>query len=312
MRAAGTPRPVGRGGTGRPPPGCNTGVTITSHCLRATYEQSESEVLELVNDLTDGGYRESHRRGGFGYRSHHEFEHGLKVYVEPGADNMPPVLVDVPGQACEALGHEKLQILACNGKLTRVDVAFDGAPFTLREMREWVKQGDVRTKAKKGKFWEDIWGNPDGETLYLGSRSSERYLRAYDRRGDVRLELELKGDMAEAFKPVLLSPPEDFPRLSVGVLRDYVDFVHREATSNVSRAPLLDAWEAFTQALEKVKIRMRGVVVDTLERPREWLYRQVAPTLAMCQQAGMSVEELIRNGERRMRRRHRRLVAMAS
>lgn len=88
-------------------------------------------------------------------------------------------------------------------------------------------------------------GADEGDKVTIGSRSSEHYLRVYDRRGFTRVELELKGTMARAFRDALLSDETVFKRTSVGILRQFVDFVDAGATTNISRAPLLPAWAAF-------------------------------------------------------------------
>ncbi len=303
-------RALARRESGVAPPTSNTGAEITVHWLRGGFHQPVEDVLELVNSVTDGSYCESLDWGRYMYGRQHVFLGGVVVYVDPKAPNMAPVMVDCPGSSCEQLGFEKLQVLFCNADLSRVDVAYDHAPFTPRAAAEWARAGNVRTRAKKKKFEDDL-GTGDGETLKIGSRSSDHFLRVYDARGFTRVELEMKGAAARAFKSVLLSDADTFVHQAVGVLREFVDFVDRSSSANISRCGNLPSWELFTQGLERVKLRVAGVVVDSLERVADWLEGQVAATLYTYHRAGRSVGDLLQLGKGRMSKRHRVLLAAA-
>lgn len=58
------------------PPSSDTGVEITVHWLRGGFQQSVDEVLELVNELTLGGYGETLDYGRFMYSKQHRFVGG--------------------------------------------------------------------------------------------------------------------------------------------------------------------------------------------------------------------------------------------
>ena len=292
------------------PPVSDTGVHLTVHWLRGGTGEAIDDVVERVQALTGGGYVESHEWGRMMYRRHHSFVAGLCVYFEPVAENMPPVLIDAPGAACELLGLEALRELFCNAELSRVDVALDGAGFTPREAASWVRSGNVRCKSKRRKFFEDL-GDGEGETLMLGSRRSDRFLRVYDRRGFTRVELELKKEQARGFRSVLLAPLDEFTGLALGVLRDFVDFVDVSQDGNVSRAPLLASWEALVGHVERVKLVVSGRVAPTVERVVQWMEGQVSAMLAVYRRLGYSLDDLTRLGEGRFRHRHRALLHFA-
>ncbi len=86
-------------------------------------------------------------------------------------------------------------------KITRIDLAFDvfGIEQCANEMYEEyaaLHEGASRRTLK-------LFNSPNGDTFVIGSRSSERYLRIYEKyRKDggsepyVRVELEMKGDLA--------------------------------------------------------------------------------------------------------------------
>jgi DNA relaxase NicK len=283
---------------------------MTVHWLRGGFDLPISDVLDLVSSVTESGCAETFDWGRMMYRKHHTFVGGLTVYEQPVADNMPPVLVDVPGAACEFLGLERLRVLFCNSTgLSRADVAYDGAAFTPRDMAAWARAGNIRTRAANIKFREAIRG--EGETLEIGSRSSERYVRAYDARGFTRVELELKGDQAGAFQAVLLAPDDEFVASAVGVLRAVVDFVDASSSSNISRAKLLPSWEAFTAGLEKVKLMVAAATVPTVERVQEFIENQVASTLVVYLALGNSLSLLLKVGEEKLKPHHRSVLAFA-
>jgi len=281
------------------------------HWLRGGFDQAEEDVVDLVDSLTDGGYVESHDWGRFMYRRHHVFAGGLRVYVEPMRENMPGVLVDAPGEACDLLGLERLRVLFCNARLSRADIALDGAPFAPADVAGWIREGKVRCRSGKRHFIEDIGVDPDGDTVTLGSRQSGRFMRVYDGRGHTRVELELKHDFARAFSAVLLADIEDIPSLAAGVVRDFVDFVDVERDSNVSRAPLLPSWEAFLSGIQRVRLAIAGAALQTPERIKHYMEHQVAATLYTYAQLGHSVGALLRLGRSRVRARHRLVLAMA-
>lgn len=294
------------------PPLGNTGAELTIHWLRGGFTDiPQDEVLGLVQQILPDSYIETLDWGQFMYKRHHLLTNGIRIYFEPSADNMPQVLLEVPGEACEVLGHYNLQVLFCNADLTRSDIAFDHAPFTPRDVALWVREGNIRSRAKTRRFFEDLTNNGEGETVYIGSRQSEQMLRVYDRRGFTRVELELKGEMAKAFKEILLLDPSEFSVKAVGVLREFVDFVDAEKDSNVSRAPLLSLWEEFIKNAERVKIRTTGTITQTLESVTEWLETQVSAMLHTFARAGGSVGQLLKLGERRLKRKHRLLIASA-
>lgn len=293
------------------PPTSNTGVLLTLHWLRGGFDQGEDDVLDLANSLTDGGYIESHDWGRFMYRRHHVFVGGLRVYVEPMRDNMPAVLVDCPGEACDLLGLERLRVLFCNARLSRADIALDGAPFAPADVAGWIRDGKVRCRSGKRHYIEDIGRDPDGDTVTLGSRSSGRFMRVYDGRGQTRVELELKQAYARAFSGILLADIEAIPSLAAGVVRDFVDFVDIEQDSNVSRAPLLPSWEAFVAGIERVRLAIAGASLPTPEAVVHYIEHQAAAMLYTYAQLGNSIGGLLRRGKSRVRARHRAILAMA-
>lgn len=295
-------------------PGTNRGVELTGafsvHWLQGTTYLPEEDVLDVVHQLTEGGDFVATKGRDF-YAKGYRTVGNITVYVEPlDPATMPPVYVQVPGQGCEFLGLSKVQKLAEIIRPSRVDLAFDGAPFTPEQASEWTRQGNIRCRARNRQFVDDLSEVPEGNTLQLGSRASTRQLVMYDRRGFTRVELRLKGDRAELAYEALTGPAEALRLTALGWLQDFVDFVDTAKDSNVSRAPRLPLWEAFVSGAVRVRMALEGAPELTLERAVEWVRHQVAPTLAMLEAAGHDlVASFVRPARARLRGRHAAILA---
>jgi hypothetical protein len=93
------------------------------------------------------------------------------------------------------------KIVFYKGKVTRLDLAIDahGTHLTVDDFAAAYERKEITSPAKSGTHIKNI--GVDGRTFYLGSRSSERMLRIYDKNAEqkivdteswLRLELELK------------------------------------------------------------------------------------------------------------------------
>lgn len=92
------------------------------------------------------------------------------------------------------------QALAMGANITRIDIAIDiPEPLELEAWKYYLDSGQAETRARD---WNLITGRK-GQTLYVGSRTSEKFLRIYDKAAEqgiegewFRIELECKGDFA--------------------------------------------------------------------------------------------------------------------
>lgn len=307
--AASTPQP------GAPSPGTNRGAEITApsapcsvHWLAGTTWLPFEQVFDLLRAVLDGADFVKLERGMNGYSEAWLSVGGLKVLTDPAR---PDIHVIAPGRACELLGFTKLQQLAAILRPSRLDIAFDGAPFTPREMAEWARQGNIRCRSRKRGFYDGLDGS--GDTLYLGSSASSWYLCAYDKRGFTRLELRLTGERAEQAYNALMGEPEVFKLAALGWLRQFCDFVDTTAGSNISRAPLLPVWEAFIGMVARVAMHLTGNAAPSVERVKRWIEHQVSATLVLYRRlfGPTSISTLLRLGNTRMRGRHYALLAQA-
>lgn len=135
----------------------------------------------------------------------------------------------------------------------------------------------------------------------MGSRSSERFGRCYDRRGPTRFEVEMKGERSKVVVADLMAKAvEEWPGVIMAHIRDFVDF---------DRA----WWRELMAGVARARVKVRSAVEMTVERAKGWYMRQVAPTVAaLVEHDGGDmgfVYEALRDGARRYGRRQRQILA---
>ncbi len=198
-------------------------------------------------------------------------------------------------------------------KIKRLDLAFDDreGQLALEKISGCVTSECLVTRWRKVDQLRAIMGG-EGETLYFGSRTSESFLRIYNKRAEcmdrgeedpghwIRVELEFKDDKAQA---VVERYRQEGVTFVVGLLRGLIDFKRRAADPNKSRWPTAEWWAAFLDRADKASIALPREV-PTVDRTKQWLDRQVAPALAFVTEAdGGAVDFtywLIQSGRGRM------------
>ncbi len=164
------------------------------------------------------------------------------------------------GSAERLLKHVRAQ----NSRVTRLDLAVDimaGDPLDV-----WFASGrqEVQTRLRK----RSMLTSDTGTTVYLGSRSSGRFVRVYDKAGQVgvpgpwvRVELELKGDDADGTARYIF---QEGVHVIPGTIRAVVD------------CPALPWWRAAFEPHAAVW----GAPKQTARPDRAaWISKQVVPAL---------------------------------
>lgn len=316
----------GRNKTAKNPPTTNRGVLRTKskdNSLRSLdwlawtipveTEQQMFDVLEGMSDLLGG--LTLHDRGWSGYSSS-AFVLGTgrigwdSERLEMGVHCSLPskalgVLCEIdPAVKDDPRGFLQHLINDWGATFKRADAAIDDKKGRLRvdRMVEHVRRGDIRMRFRTASFNEDLL--KDGATLYLGSRTSQVYLRAYDKRAQVvaageedpghpwvRCEMELKGEAADQFI-------RDYIRrggmVIPGLIRRYADFKERqEHDSNKSRWPTCSWWGEFLSWAARHALALSRAE-PCIQRSERWLREQVAATLStVFELRGGSVEWLM-------------------
>jgi DNA relaxase NicK len=169
--------------------------------------------------------------------------------------------------------------IACT--VRRIDFAFDTGSFTVGQVLDVLMSGEGYTSPAarasiihvNSPFQLREDGKTGCETVYLGSKTSERRLRVYNLHGPTRIELQVRGDWAVAWGcKILLTPYEEWASTAAGMLATYIDIE-------------TDWWRDFFKSAVMSDIRVysaRHVDVDRLKR---WISKQVAPALFALQAA---------------------------
>lgn len=158
------------------------------------------------------------------------------------------------------------QALAMGATVTRIDIAIDwNDPLYLSTMKDHLDDGRAITRARD---WNLIQGRK-GSTLYVGSRTSEKFLRIYDKaaeqgvEGDwFRIELECKGDFARGVALHVDSAGYDY---FGDIVRGFCDWPHQSQWVDATDSPTL----------------LEGIPKPEKQRDTfTWLMKSVAPSVA--------------------------------
>lgn len=179
-------------------------------------------------------------------------------------------------------------------KIRRLDVALDDreGQLSMSEIRSCVETDAMVTRWRIVDRVHRMKGG-QGETVYFGSRASESFLRIYNKQAErmdqgeedpghwVRVELEMKGDKAN-----LVAARYVFEGIAfvVGLLRGLIEFKEPGQDTNKTRWPVARWWAAFLSGFEKCKLAITKEK-PTIEGVKDWLRRQVAPSLAFVVRA---------------------------
>ena len=294
--------------------GLVAGLHWCDFTTRASVTQVLDSVRFVLGEFHDRGY------GSALYRSAWLGPHASTVeagFRRRGADH---VRVSLTGEACEALGLLGAWALvdALGGKVTRVDVALDGAPFKPRTLYRAWQRGHVRTKVPRDHpDSASLLENAEGATFYLGTPASDRRLRVYDRRGPTRVEMQLRRGMAEAWwSKVGEASDAGIGALALGLVAGFVEFAAPDGSdTNRSRWSRLGWWDAFvggTVALvglvSRTPTALHGLV-GHVWRNAAAVATYLDAVKALGHDAQRALGELLHHGTARRSARHRALLA---
>lgn len=231
------------------------------------------------------------QKGALGYTRQAVFNK-IKILFE-GKEDMGAHLI-ISGQACrylEAKGfnlfHSAFAIAEQeNFKMTRLDIALDTSEDILSKVVESIEQGLYVSKSRKVSLYKT---SENGQvlktgTVYIGSRSSNLYIRIYDKaleqkREDIpwfRVEFELK---KEYIIKALKLFRENISQAFFNILGSYFRPLTYRA-SNVTRSPTAKYWEEFCKLREKVSLYSAPAQSEISDK-LDWVMTQCAGTLGL-------------------------------
>ena len=224
------------------------------------------------------------------------------------------VLLELKGKGCRQmecylLAQERswydfmLDCMTAGGVMKRLDLAINDRAgiLDIPKLKEKYKAGECVSYFRMQKDYSgtekcgsDIPKNT-GETLYLGSTSSELYMCAYQKNYEQyvkngteienteiknRFEIRMKNERAY-YAVVDLLTYRDAERTAFSIINQYVRFVDEEPDKRKNDWKLNDRWAWFIgDNRQSLKLTTKPEPY-TLDRTLRWVQRQVAPTLKM-------------------------------
>ena len=222
--------------------------------------------------------RKSHGR--YGYKHLYQNEYGVSVMT--GGDPRQGIHMVLTGDTLQTLRKAGVtdrqlcqHIEANKGNVARLDLALDlhNCRLTVDDLAGAHEGGELDTHAKKATQVRSL-GAPDA-TFYLGSRSSDRFLRAYNKAAQMgvvdmgswlRLELETKKLRARALTGAVAAH-ENTRTVVNAAIGDFMSYPKNEELTKA----LADNDAGLLPVERKV--------TDTYR----WLIDQVAPAMARYQ-----------------------------
>lgn len=167
-----------------------------------------------------------------------------------------------------------------------------------------IEKGELRTK---------------GECLYFGSRTSESYLRIYNKGIEqevsnpwIRYEAEIKGNKAETYAMAMIIDNKPVGQLVAELMKGLIDFKESSPDKNKSRRKSAIWWVELIGIVERIKLA-RKPITRTIEEVKRWVKQQIIPTLTTITQAEESGWEwlikAIDDGKTRLKGKHLALIA---
>ena len=240
------------------------------------------------------------------------------------------VLINLGGEALAQLGIHPLTLLEkldpMGFKATRMDWAKDDTEglLDLGVIQDKIRKGEMVSRFAK---WNRIEGGVigddvvTGETIYIGNRKSESFIRVYDKAAEqaakegvevvghhLRVELEIKKRKAQELLSKILETHRaggDVAELVLGVVYGLVDFKEPNSTdTNKRRWSTCDWWLKFLGVGEKVRITVPKPEI-TLDRAKDWL-NHISPTAAIVKEIDpVFIDQTFVSGKARWSNHHK-------
>ena len=223
-----------------------------------------------------------------------------------------------------------MECIRDNGHVTRIDIAIDDIGckyFSTDDVCRLYSNTQIVSKFRnmRNVVESEVSGRKTGHTVYFGSRTSDIFLRVYDKQLErnrklsatgthidnpwVRWELELKNDRAVSVSKMFTSGIP-LGAVAVGVLGHYMRMIELDDI-NRSRCSTYPVWADFMDGISSLKITVPKYE-KTMDEKKTWIKRQVMPTLAAVILAdGGSLEFVEDNLENGLNRMNKSLYNMA-
>ncbi len=277
-------------------------------CQLTVKEMKPRDIAEELLKIPCWLMRNHFRNSSKGYKAYMCFN-DIRVYEPLGQNQENGYQIIMSGEGCR--NYEKFleannetwydffaRALKYKINFPRIDVAIDDKKtyFQISELSKLAKEGLVVTKLRLGSLREGFKINEPkklGNTLYIGSRSSEFHMCFYEKGYEQaekfgceidekwnRYELRFRQKRAVELVKALVER-KDISKVSLEILNESIRFVKKPDNSHdkkVSRYPLWEPWAIFMQDVGKLKLKIKPGKKDYYTR-LAWLKKSVMPTL---------------------------------
>ena len=252
------------------------------------------------------------------------------------------VLLELKGKGCRQmesylLAQERswfdfmLDCMTVGGVMKRLDLAINDRAgiLDIPKLKAKYKAGECIScfRMQKDYSGTEKCGSDTpkntGETLYLGSTSSELYMCAYQKNyeqyvkngtevedTDIKNRFEIRMKNERAYYAVVdLLTYRDAERTAFSIINHYIRFVDREDNKPKSKWKMSEEWKWFIgEHREPIRLTTKPEPY-TLQRALHWLQRQVAPTIKMVQELDREnhttiLKDMIEQAELKYKHKH--------
>lgn len=258
-------------------------ITIWEKIQIETY----NEIMETVCAMLGFESWSTPKKGSRGYRVRHNGSEGANLYSQPYEMNHGNhAHLELPGQACALINPDKfrdlfvfLQKNDVRYNIARMDVALDHQNFTPADLWKALENEQFESRVHRKSITRVFDLAESGDTVYLGSKTSETYIRVYkkytenhDVFGDsdyTRVELVVKNERATYLYNVFGANPLDHW------------MVWAKSTLNAYFSVLTNWWSEWLESLNRGALFRIQNPPKSLDRTAQWLYKQVSASLKM-------------------------------
>ena len=208
---------------------------------------------------------------------------------------------------------------------TRIDLALDIRDDSIKfdKLLKYLNKNQIVTRFKKYKYVVEKQIEEDGqqilgETIYFGSRSSNIFVRIYDKAKQmqvegswIRIEIVYKDKHANALALYIAQGKKNLGELFSQTLNNYIRFVEKSNDSNKRRWKTADFWEKILEDSSRLKLSFKGEEVDP-KKTADWFKTKVAPSLAFLNLYWggdmQIVESVITGAEEKMPEKYKKIL----
>lgn len=216
------------------------------------------------------------------------------------------------------LTHEDLSF-------TRIDLALDikDNSIEFNQLLIYLNNNHIVTRFKKYKYIVEKEINEDGqqvlgESIYFGSRSSNIFVRIYDKAKQmqvegswIRIEIVYKDEHANALALYIAQGKKNLGELFSKTLNNYIRFVEKSNDSNKRRWKTAEFWARILEDSGRLKLSFKGAEVDP-KKTADWFKTKVAPSLAFLNLYWggdmQIVENIITGAEEKMPEKYKKIL----